>query len=450
MCGAAAIYFPLVNPNRPSTLLEKGLEVSSTAATDHMYSQLLQWKAFGLSLTGDVDAADKTISKATRLRENAGGPFFTGFHNILAGAVYTRIKNYEQARICLEKGLAISQTISSTYLTICALFNLSHYKYESESPEAALDNLETGLSLMKINGYNHFWSWEPEMMTKLLSVAVRRDIEKSFSQSLAKTRLSLNFSDDGEPFPLLKFRLMDSFELSISGKVILQSKDFTPLQRELLGLLITSKGQRIPQERIQLEFWPESAPDSARKSFDTLLSRLRRLIAPHLPMPVKNYLYIQKGILCLTNYEIDALQLVEAARTGISHCKNSDFWKAHNAFQTAISLWKGTMPEDTFRSEQVLTFNDILADLMAEMGSIWAQNLAEAGKTEEAIAILERILLINYLDEELTILLYKFHCRNNNHLKAREVLERYRKALLIAEYTPEEANSFIDQVIATI
>ncbi len=431
-------------------LLEKGLEISSTAGTDHMYSQLLQWKAFGLVLTGNVQRADETIAKATRLREKAGGPFFTAFHNILAGAVYTRIKNFEKARICLENGLAISRTISSTYLTICALFNLSYFKYESENPEAALDDLEAGLSLMKINGYNHFWSWEPVMMTSLLSVAVTRDIEKSFSQSLAKTRLHLNFSEDGEPFPLLKFKLMDSFELSISGKVILQSKDFTPFQRELLGLLITAKGQRIPQERIQLELWPESTPDNARKSFDTLLTRLRQLLAPHLPIPVKNYLYIQKGILCLTNYEIDALQFLEAARTGISHCKNSDFWKAHNAFQTAISLWKGAMPEDTFRSEQVLTFNDILANLMAEMGSTWAGNLAEAGKTEEAIAILERILLINYLDEELTILLYKLHCRNNNYLRAREVLERYRKALLKADYTAEETDSFIDQVIATM
>ncbi len=62
------------------------------------------------------------------------------------------------------------------------------------------------------------------------------------------------------------------------------------------------------------------------------------------------------------------------------------------------------MPEDTFRSEQVLTFNDILANLMVEIGSTWAKNLADAGRLEEAITILERILLINYLEEELTIL----------------------------------------------
>lgn len=68
---------------------------------------------------------------------------------------------------------------------------------------------------------------------------------------------------------------------------------------------------------------------------------------------------------------------------------------------------------------------------------------------EEAITILERILQINSLEENLTLLLYTFHRRNNNHLKAREILEQYRKALLRAEYTPEETDSFIDEIIRT-
>jgi LuxR family transcriptional regulator, maltose regulon positive regulatory protein len=446
---ASSNLFSLGRSDQALELLAKGLDITSSAKTDHMHSQLLQWKAFGLALRGYEKDADKKISEAARLREKVGGPFYVAFHKILAGTIYTRVKKFKKALICLEEGLAISKTIPSTYLTICGLFNLSYFKYVSESPEAALSDLEAGLSLMKINGYNHFWSWEPVMMTQLLSMAVKRDIEKGFAQSLAKDRLHLNFSDEGEPIALLKFKLMDSFELSVSGKVLLQSKDFTPFQRELLGLLITAKGQRIPQEKIQLELWPESSPENARKSFDTLLTRLRKLISPHLPIPIKNYLYLQKGILCLINYEIDALQFLEAARTGLSHCKNSDLLQAHHAFQTALSLWEGAMPEDTFRSDQVVTFNDILANLMVELGSTWSKNLADAGRLEEAINVLERILMMNYIEEELTILLYKFHCQNNNHLKAREILERYRKALLKAEYTEKEATSFIDEIIRT-
>jgi DNA-binding SARP family transcriptional activator len=243
---------------------------------------------------------------------------------------------------------------------------------------------------------------------------------------------------------------MDNFEISLSGKVLFQAKDLTPFQRELLGLLITAKGQRIPQEKILLELWPESTPTNARKSFDTLLTRLRQLLTPHLPTSVKDYLFIQKGILCLTNYEIDALQFLETARTGLSHSKNSDWLQAHNAFQNALSLWKGGMPDDTFQSEQVLAFNDTLTHLLVEIGSVWASSLAESKRFEEATAVLERILQLNYLEEKLTILLYRLHCLNNNPLKSREILERYKKALVKADYSEDEAAEYIEEIVRQV
>ena len=267
-------------------LLTKGLDISATASTNHMHSQLRQWQAFGLALSGKFEEAETRIIEAGQLREKAGGPFYTAFNHILAGAVYTRIKKFTHAGHNLARGLAASQSMASSYLTMCAYFQLSYYKLQAESPDAAVADLQAGLSLMKINGYSHFWGWEPAMMTSLLSLAVQRGIEKSFAKNLAKTRLCINFSDSGEPLSLLKIKLMDSFELSMAGKVLFQSKDLTPFQRELLGLLITARGQRIAQEKIQLELWPDSTPENARKSFDTLLTRLRKLLAPHLPRPV--------------------------------------------------------------------------------------------------------------------------------------------------------------------
>ena len=439
--------FSLGIPKQALELLEKGWGITSTAATDHMQSQLLQWQAFGLALTGYDEAALLKIDESIRLREKSAGLFYIAFNAIIAGAVYARIKQNAEAIHFLEKGLAIAQSMPSTYLTICALFNLSYCKYLAHGSEAAVDDLEAGLSLMKINGYNHFWSWEPVMMTTLLSLAVQRDIKKSFAQSLARTRLHLNFSDTGKALPLLKFTLMDNFEVSMAGKVLFRAKDLTHFQREFLGILITAKGQRIPQDKIILELWPESPPKKARKSFDTLLTRLRQLLAPHLPTSIKDYLFIQKGILCLTNYEIDALQFLETARTGLVHSKNGDWLQAYNAFQNALFLWRGGMPDDTFQSEQVLAFNDTLANLLTEIGSTWANNLAESKRLDDAIAILERILQLNYLEESLTILLYKLHCRNNNPLKAREILERYKKALLKAEYSATEADEFLEEIV---
>jgi len=443
--GSSA-YYSIGQPQQALDLLERGLGITSTATTDHMHSQLLQWQAFGLVLTGHTEQALATIEEASKRRERAGGPFYIAFNLILAGAIHTRVKDYENALLSLEKGLAIAQSIPSTYLTICGLFNQSYAKFLGESPEAALEDLEAGLSIMKINGYNHFWSWEPAMMTKLLGLAVQRDIEKPFAVNLAKARLQQNFSEHGEHFPLLKFTLLNSFELKIQEKVLFQAKDLTPFQRELLGLLITAKGQRIPQEKIQLTLWPDSSPENARKSFDTLLTRLRKLLAPQLPYPVKNYLYLQKGILCLSNYHIDALDFIEAARIGLSHCKNNDWWQAQNSFRTALSLWQGGMPEDIFQSEQALEFSDEISNLLVSIATTWADNLSSTAFTDEVIQFLEKVLQTNPLEEDLTSLLHKFHIQQNNPLKARETLARYSQALLKADYTAQEASEFTNAI----
>ena len=434
-------------PQKALALLEKGMGITSTANTAHMQSQNLQWQAYGLALTGYHNEAVEKITEAVALREEAGGPFYIAFQAIIAGAVYTRVGDFPAALTALEKGLAIAQRIPSTYLTIFALLNMAYFKLLSEGPDAALEDLETGLSLMKINGFDFFWGWEPAMLLKLLSLAVSRDIEDSFAKKLARKRLKVNLSDTGEPIPLLKFVLMDNFEISMNNNILFRAKDLTPFQRELLGLLITAKGQRIPQEKIQLELWPESPPENARKSFDTLLTRLRKLIGPHLDVPVKDYLYLQKGILCLTNYEIDALQFVEEARTGLSHSKNSDWLQADYSFQTALSLWKDALPEDVFQSEQVLSFNDTLTHLLTELALVWSEHLIGSGRLDKAITILERVLRINYLDEELTAILYRCHLQNNNHLKAKDVLDHYRKALVKAEYTDEEITEIIDELV---
>lgn len=446
--GASSL-FSLGRTEEGLELLERGWEITSTATTDHMRSQILQWQAFGLSLSGYSDRAAEKIAEAVQLRGNCGGLFYSAFNAIVAGAVHTRLERWDEAMVYLEKGLAISQHMPSTYLTVCALANLAHCKLAAQGEEAALDPLEAALALMKINSYNHFWTWEPRMMGQLLSLAVKRDIEKSFAQSLARARLKVNFSDNGEPIPLLKFTLLDHFEISLADKVLFRAKDLTQFQRELLGLLVTAKGQRIPQEKILVELWPESTPPNARKSFDTLLSRLRQLLTPHLPTSVKDYLFIQKGILCLTNYEIDALQFLEAARIGMTHGKNGDWLQAHNAFRSALALWKGGMPDDTFRSEQVLAFNDSLNERLIEVGLTLANSLAGAERHEEAIAVVERILQRNYRDERLTGLLYHLHCKNHNPLKSKEVLERYKKALLKAEYSEEDVAEYLEEIVGS-
>ena len=443
----ASCFFSMGQTAKAMELLEKGFGITSTASTSHMHSQLLQWLAYGTALQNDTDKALSLITESATLRAQVGGPFYKAVQATLAGGIYARSGKFKEAHVALNHALTLAESIPSTFLKICALMQRSYYKLLAEGAESSLDDLDTALSLMKNSGYTHFWGWEPTMMGRLLATAVRFDIEKSFAQMLARRRLRKNFTDDGEPVTLLNFSLLDNFQLSLGDTVVCRAKDLTPSQRELLGLLITAKGQRISQERVQLELWPDNTPENARKSFDTLLTRLRKELSKTENLQIRDYIFMQKGILCLTNYQMDSLQFSESARQGLVLSKNSDWWQAGNAFNQALSFWKGALPEDTFKSEQVLNYNDQLVSILTEFTTAWATHMAETGRGPEAISLIERVLRMNTLEEQLVTILYALHINNNSPIKAKETLERYRLALIKVDYSPEEIESFLQDVM---
>ncbi|WP_163339934.1 winged helix-turn-helix domain-containing protein [Desulfopila sp. IMCC35008] len=445
----AICYLSMGQTETGMELLNKGFGITSTASTSHMHSQILQWMAFGSAIQGDTEHSLELIAESGENRQKAGGPFYIAFHHIMAGGVYTRAGEPESALKAINEGLRVAESIPSTFLSMCGYFNRAYYRLLTDGPEDSLDDLDKGLSLMKNNGYTHFWGWEPKMMMQLLTTAIRFDIEKSFSQALCRARLIHNIDDEGTLLPLLNFTLLDRFQLQLGESVVCRAKDLTPSQRELLGLLITAKGQRISQERIQLELWPDNSPENARKSFDTLLTRLRKELTKNSELPVKQYIFMQKGILCLDNYQMDALQFSEAARKGMVHAKNDDWWQAGNAFHQALYHWKGVLPEDTFKNEQVLTYNDQLVNILIEFTKIWAKHVAASGRTDEAIKLIERALGVTSLEEQLITLLYGLHLKNNNPLKASETLERYKTALLKIEYSEEEVEDYLRDVVHT-
>lgn len=443
----ASCYFSMGRTTEAMELLNKGFGITSTASTSHMHSQLLQWLAYGAALQNDRQKALDRIAESTVLRAEAGGPFYEAFQMTLAGSIFTRLGEFDQARSALDRAMALADSIPSTFLAICTLMQRSYYKLLAIDDEAALDDLEAALSLMKNNGYSHFWGWEPTMMARLLATAVRFDIEKSFAQMLARERLRMSFTDVGAPITLLNFSLLDNFQLSLGDTVVCRAKDLTPSQRELLGLLITSKGQRISQERVQLELWPDNTPENARKSFDTLLTRLRKELSKTEALQIRTYIFMQKGILCLANYQMDSLQFSDAARSGLVLSKNGDWWQAGNAFNRGLFHWKGALPEDTFKSEQVLSYNDQLVATLISLTTSWAHHMAATGRLTEAIGLIERVLQMNRLEEQLVTLLYALYVRSNSPIKAKDTLERYRLALVKVEYSPEEIESFLGDVI---
>lgn len=434
--------FSIGETDRAMELLHRGLGSTLSAATDHMHSQLLQWHAFGHAIRGEHQEALTCISQSSQLRAKTGSPFHEGFNAIIAGAVYSRLGMSEFAEYSFNRGLEIAEALPSTFLQTCAYLNRSFHNLVVKGPLAALDDLREGLGLMKRHGFNHFWTWEPTMMTRLLSLAVQHNIEYFFAKELSLEKLDTAITDTGTLIPLLHITLLDNFQICINRRIIFKASNFTPSQRGLLGFLLTAKKQRISQEQLQLELWPDKPPEKARTSFDTLLNRLRGEFSNKISGSRKTYLSMQKGILELVNSRIDTVEFSRMALTGLRHSKNGQWWQADCAFRTAISFWKGLWPEESFCNDLTTTLTDQLKNSLLEVSLTWAENLTGMNQTDKAIDLLEHTLPA-FQDERPIRLLYSLYIKNDNYLKAGDTFGRYRIALEKLGYSTEEIEELL-------
>lgn len=432
--------------SRAEEMLLQGSTLTESSKIPHMKSQFLQWQAYLHALQGKKDEAVKAIEEAGTLRNVSGGPFYETLYEIFSGATYSRLGMMDPAQTSLTSALAKAEQLPSQYLTAAALLHRSWLHLQQNDLNSTEKDLRLGLQIMACEGYQSFWSWEPGFMLDLFSFAVKKKIEPIYVDQLSRQRLGIFYAAKEGPLPLLSISLLGPFSIAIKEKKLLVATDFTPAQRTLLSLLLTSPGLKLDQESIQASLWPDSPPDKARSKFDTLLVRLRKVLAKAIPVPVKHYLVMRKGILSIVNCTVDTVLFEDFARAGLRHAHAERYWQAGNAFNHALALWKGPLENDSYMAGHTMEMYDQLITLMTRITNTWAAHLAGADGQNDAIEILTKAIRYNQMNDRLIGQLYRLYVVTGRPLKAKDTLSNYRQALRDMDFTRDQIDDLLFQL----
>ncbi|GAB6083036.1 hypothetical protein JCM30471_19500 [Desulfuromonas carbonis] len=282
-----------------------------------------------------------------------------------------------------------------------------------------------------------------EIRQRLLEPALARD--RRAARPLAAS-LDLVLTDGNGPVPLLDVQTLGGIAIRRGTRTVIPAEALTPAQRELLALLVSVPEMKLSQEEVQLDFWPDSPPEKARSSFDSLLLRLRKTLDTALaPFSARDCLQLQKGILCLENVRVDARIFAGEVRLGLDLVQRREYWQAGNAFARAHALWKGPFMPGSSARDLATGYREEL-DLLFVVGmQNWAELLIDSGQIEAATEILLQALRTDRTNDKLVRTLCRCHLRTNNPLKARQVMQDYAATLRREAYSSEE----IDQILAT-
>lgn len=427
-------------------LLVRALATDFAGSGAHLRSQYQQYHALFLALEGREEEASAAAAESRQLRSEIGGPFFTAINAMFLGAVHARLGQPTEALQCFQQALEILEARNEWFVRSAIHAHRAWLFLEMDQPALARRDICDLLEALQTHHGVHFYSWTPELMAKILRVAVRDNIRPDFARQLAEERLDMTILQDGSALPVLHIKTLGTLEVSIGPHRVLRGDDLTPAQRQMLAILLSSPGLRRSQEEITELLWPESSEDKARKNFDALLIRLRKVLheAGRGAIDSRSYLVLRKGILALEHCRVDALIFRDRASLALRHLRKKACWQADNAFRSAFELWKGEFLSGMTLADPAEILRQDLLTLFLESSCRWSQLLFSLGRYEKARAITEKALRHDPIHEELIRVLYRIYTQLSHPVKARKVLDDYARALRVEQFSENEIEDILE------
>lgn len=194
----------------------------------------------------------------------------------------------------------------------------------------------------------------------------------------------------------------------------------------LLAYLVVAGPRLHPREALAELFWPELDPDAARRSLNTTVWRLRRLLEPH-GVPRGAFLATSaQGELCLARSDrlwIDVEQF-ETAITAALTGKDPGL----EALENALDLYRGD-PLDGYYQDWALAARERLRSLCIEGLRLQMRRCARKNDMQSAIACGDRIVALDPVREDIHQELIRLHLRVGNRGQAARQLRQCEGAL---------------------
>jgi LuxR family transcriptional regulator, maltose regulon positive regulatory protein len=200
--------------------------------------------------------------------------------------------------------------------------------------------------------------------------------------------------------------------------------------QQLLAFVASSRGRRASKERIIDAVWGDARPTAIERNFHPTISFLRRALnhAHHVP---KNFILYETGAYLLNpayRYDVDTERFEAGLRAARDHAAAGRTPDALAAYDAAIDLHRGPFLEDepgAWAATPRAHFDAGLAGALADAGEL---QLAH-GDPERGLALLERLVEREPLDEQASCRLMRAHGARGNRGAVEREFRRLSHAL---------------------
>lgn len=190
--------------------------------------------------------------------------------------------------------------------------------------------------------------------------------------------------------------------------------------RDFFSILIISKikAKRLTREEMGTFLWPELSKKQVVNNFHVCLSELKKIFG-------KDYFCYENGTYTLNNVWIDAVEFFDLINDAQNLYSQGKIHTAEEKLEKAISLYKGTFLDDCYGrwvDETREKIYRIYRQALFLLSDIYLKKL----RFNMVIETLQKILILDPLDEEAHRFLMKAYLFSNEKAKA---IEQYKKCV---------------------
>jgi len=425
------------------------IDLCSTAGllvfNSHLRSLVLQYRALLWIDDSEREAsALLDLQESMRLREVTGGLRHTLTNWVVAAVCYTQQGDYERAEQLLAQALELSISQGEMLVRGGIYARQADLFRRQDREQKALVPLQSLLKLLEDKQQETFFLLTPELLSVLLPLAITHRLLPDLTRKLAKRHLHCNIREDGSFLPLLEIVTLGPSGFYMQGKPILSCSELGSISRQILDSLIMAPNQKLGVDFLLGILWPESSLAKARASFDSNLSRLRKIFDALLKSGYsRDYLVMEKGVLSLQNVIIDCLLFSDAVQKGQQHARRQELWQAGLAFCYADHLWQGEFLSGQDLSDDLIADRHKLTEQRLDMIEVWSDLLAYVGVVENIEALLLEGIRLDPTRDQLVRRAYRHYLASNDAVKAKRILDNYRQALLLDDFPADEAEEIV-------
>jgi len=351
--------------------------------------------------------------------------------HLVMAAIYGHYQKWSEAQDQLEVTFQILSFSSNDLTAAGAYLHQGWLALQCDEAKRAEECAWNFSRVMREHGYRNCYLFLPHIAKPFFAFAVKSNIDPELFRSFSRRRMALDFDADGNEVPLLQIKSLGELSLSFDQRVSLKKSELTPIQRNLLALLISSKGQQMEVSRIERELWPDDEVDQARSKLDVTLTRFRsafnKAFKPH---KANTYLALKQGVLSFRYTVLDVDDFLSQGERGRRLYQHGSNLEASTALINALHCWHGEFCIGLEFASRISERRDYLSSKHYDFSILLAEVYEKHRCYDDAVVLLTELFYQNPGDEDLVERLTRLYGEKNQRAKSMVILKNHREALV--------------------